>query len=219
MSSPASKTDLRRARGGETRRQILTAAREALAANGTAGTTTRAIADRAGVRVSLVHYHFGGKQQLLAAVLDDENERLLERQRALFAGPEPLAQKWRKACAYLLEDLSSGYVRILWELWSQVLADDELAARWRQATAGWRDLLTHVAQEWTSEYDLKLPISPRALATLVGDAFLGAEAEILAGVNEDEAPHHEALTSVISLIEWAENRSPTLTTTIEPRTF
>jgi AcrR family transcriptional regulator len=208
MSSPASKTDLRKARGDETRRQILTAAREALSTNGAAGTTTRAIADRAGVRVSLVHYHFGGKQQLLAAVLDEENERLLERQRTLFARPEPLAEKWRKACAYLLDDLTSGYVRILWELWSEGLADDELAARWRQATAGWRDLLTQVADEWTTAHDVKLPISPRALATLVGDAFLGAEAEILVGVSENEAPHHEALASVAKLIEWAENRSP-----------
>jgi AcrR family transcriptional regulator len=207
MSSPASKTDLRKARGDETRRHILIAAREALAADGAAGTTTRAIADRAGVQLSLVHYHFGGKQQLLAAVLDDENERLLERQRALFEGPEPLAEKWQKACAYLLEDLSSGYVRILWELWSEGLADDELAARWRQATAGWRDLLTQVAEQWTTEHDVKLPISPRALATLVGDAFLGAEAEILAGVGDDEAPHHEALASIATLIEWAEYRS------------
>jgi AcrR family transcriptional regulator len=207
MSSGASKTDLRRARGDETRRQILTAARDALAADGAAGTTTRAIADRAGVRLSLVHYHFGGKQQLLAAVLDEENERLLERQRALFARPEPLAEKWQKACAYLLEDLSSGYVRILWELWAEGLADDELAARWRQATAGWRDLLTQVADQWTIEHDVKLPISPRALATLVGDAFLGAEAEILAGVSEDEAPHHEGLASIANLIEWAESRN------------
>jgi AcrR family transcriptional regulator len=207
MSSGASKTDLRRARGDQTRRQILTAARDALAADGAVGTTTRAIADRAGVRLSLVHYHFGGKQQLLAAVLDEENERLLERQRALFAQPEPLAEKWQKACAYLLEDLSSGYVRILWELWAEGLADDELAARWRRATAGWRDLLTQVADQWTIEHDVKLPISPRALATLVGDAFLGAEAEILAGVSEDEAPHHEGLASIANLIEWAESRN------------
>ena len=207
MSSPANKIDLRRARGDETRRQILTAARQALAANGAAGTTTRTIADRAGVRVSLVHYHFGGKQQLLAAVLDDENERLLERQRALFLGPEPLSEKWLKACAYLQDDLGSGYVRILWELWAEGLADEELAARWRQALSGWRELLTQVADAWMTEHRLELPISPSALTTLVGDAFLGAEAEILAGVDEAEAQHHEALASIARLIEWAENRN------------
>jgi AcrR family transcriptional regulator len=206
MSSPVRK-DLRRARGDDTRLQILAAARDALAEDGAAGTTTRAIAERAGVKLSLVHYHFGGKQQLLAAVLDLENERLLERQRQLFAGPEPLAEKWRKACAYLREDLGSGYVRILWELWAAGLGDPALAARWRAAIAGWRELLERVTAEWTAEHDLDLPISPRALATLVANAFQGAEAESLAGFGEHEAPHHEALESVAALIEWVERRS------------
>jgi AcrR family transcriptional regulator len=207
MSSAPEKLDLRRARGDDTRALILDAARDALARDGYTKTTTRAIAERAGVQLSLVHYHFRTKQQLLAAVLARENERLLERQRALYAAPEPLATKWRTACAYLREDLRTGYVRILWELWAVGLADEELAARWREALAGWRDLLTEVATEWEQEHGLDLPISPRALATLVGNAFLGAEAEILAGVTEDEAPHLEALESCARLIEWAEARN------------
>jgi AcrR family transcriptional regulator len=204
VSSATDKPDLRRARGDDTRQQILAAARAALAENGAAGTTTRSIADRAGVQLSLVHYHFGGKQQLLAAVLDRENEVLLERQRALYDSPGTLADKWRAACVYLREDLSSGYVRIGWELWAAGLADPDLAERWREALSGWRELLTRVAAEWTAEHGVELPISPRALATLVGDAFLGAEAEILAGVTEDEGPHYEALESIARLIEWAE---------------
>src|SRR5919204_6248783 len=138
MSSPAKKVDLRKARGDDTKGQILDAARDALASAGYARTTTRAIADRAGVPLSLVHYHFGGKQQLLVAVLTRENERLLERQRTMFAGPEPLAEKWRIACDYLSADLRSGYVRILWELWAVGLADETLAASWRNAIDGWR---------------------------------------------------------------------------------
>lgn len=207
MSSAPEKLDLRRARGDDTRALILDAARDALAQDGYTKTTTRAIAERAGVQLSLVHYHFRTKQQLLAAVLARENERLLERQRALYATPEPLAAKWRTACAYLGEDVRTGYVRILWELWAVGLADDELAARWREALAGWRDLLTEVAERWDAEHGIDLPISPRALATLVGNAFLGAEAEILAGVNEEDAPHLEALESVAQLIEWAERRN------------
>lgn len=207
MSSAARKVDLRKVRGEDTRAQILEAARDVLAEHGYANTSTRAIAERARVRLSLVHYHFGGKQQLLAAVLDRENERLLARQRDLFAAPVPLADKWRTACAYLHEDLRSGYVRILWELWAVGLAEPELAARWREAMAGWRELLTTVATEWAAERELELPISPRALATLVANAFQGAEIEILAGVPEDEAPHLEALEGCVALIEWAEGRA------------
>ena len=206
MSSPPEKVDRRRARGADTREQILDAARDVLVGHGFAATTTRAIAEAADVRPSLVHYHFGGKQQLLAAVLDRENERLLARQHDLFAGSQPLAEKYLTSCAYLSEDLRSGYVRILWELWAVGLADDALRAHWRDAIAGWRDLLTLVAAAWVEQHDIELPISPRALATLVGDAFLGAEAEILAGVSEDEAPHLEALGAVAGLIEWAERR-------------
>lgn len=204
--SSAPRTDLRRVRGEDTRGLILDAACDALSTQGYALTSTRSIAERAGVRLSLVHYHFGGKQQLLAAVLDRENERLLARQRALFAGPEPLAEKWLTACAYLREDLRSGYVRILWELWAVGLSDPGLAARWRAAMAGWRDLLTEVTEAWSDERGVELPISPRALATLVANAFLGAETEMLAGVSESDAPHLEALESCAALIEWAEAR-------------
>jgi AcrR family transcriptional regulator len=207
MSSPAKRIDQRKARGDGTKEQILDAARDALAATGYAQTTTRAIADGAGVPLSLVHYHFGAKQRLLAAVLARENERLLERQRGMFAGPEPLAEKWRIACEYLNEDLRSGYVRILWELWAVGLSDEALAKSWREAIDGWRTLLTDVASEWLDENELQIPISPRALATLVANAFQGAETEILAGFGEDVAPHLEGLESIADVIEWAERRS------------
>ena len=207
MSSPVEKPDLRVARGEATREQILEAAGEVLRAEGGAATTTRAVAQRAGVQLSLVHYHFGSRGGLLAALLERENARLLPRQRALYASPEPLADKWRTACAYLRDDLRSGYVRVLWELWAAGLADEELARRWRDAMAGWRTLLEQVAAGWAAEHELKLPLSPRALATLVANAFQGAEVEILAGVSEEEAPHLEALEACASLIEWFEKAS------------
>jgi len=44
-------------------------------------------------------------------------------------------------------------------------------------------------------------MSPRALATVVANAFQGAEVELLAGVTEEEAPHFEAFEVVARLIE------------------
>ena len=204
MSTPAEKLDQRIARGDATRAQILAAAREALSESGYPGTTMRSVAERAGVQLSLVHYHFGSKRGLLAAVLEDENERLLERQRTLFGGTGPLAEKWRTACGYLREDLRSGYVRILWELWAAGLADEEIARRWRDAMAGWRTLIAGTIVAGTAALGVELPLSPHALATLVVNVFEGAEVEVLAGVAEIDAPHVEALEGLGDLIERLE---------------
>jgi AcrR family transcriptional regulator len=200
----SSHVDRRAVRGLQTRLKILDAAREMLVARGAGGTSTRSVAEEAGVPLSLVHYHFGGMPALLVAVLERQNEELLERQRALYAAPGPLADKWRTACEFLDEDIRSGYVRVLWELWAAGLADETLAACWRDATAGWRDLLTTVFEDWGETIEGELPLSPRALATLAANVFQGVEIELLAGVTPEEAPHREVLDALGVLIERAE---------------
>jgi AcrR family transcriptional regulator len=207
MSSQSEpKVDLRTVRGDATRLRILDAARNTLVEHGYGGTSTRVVAERADTPLSLVHYHFGGKKQLLVAVLERENEQLLERQVRLYAEPGPLAEKWRTACAFLDEDLRSGYVRVLWELWAAGLGDPDLATRWRVAMAGWRDLLESVFANWATEYEIELPLPARVLASLVANVFQGIEIELLAGVTEKEAPHRETLQALGALIEQAETR-------------
>ncbi|MHB8692032.1 MAG: TetR/AcrR family transcriptional regulator [Solirubrobacteraceae bacterium] len=194
-------TDGRAIRGEATRERVLLAARDVLLERGFAQTSTRAVADRADVRLSLVHYHFGGKQQLLIEVLERENALLLDRQRELYAKPGPLADKWRTACEFLDEDIRSGYVRVLWELWGAGLADEQLATHWRAAMGGWRELLETVAAEWLATIDVEPPLSAKGLATLVTNVFQGIEIELLAGVTEDEAAHREVLDALGAVIE------------------
>jgi AcrR family transcriptional regulator len=158
------------------------------------------VAERASVQLSLVHYHFRSKQRLLIDVLEHENEQLLARQRELYAVPGPLADKWRTACAFLDEDLPSGYVRVLWELWAAGLADATLAASWRAAMGGWRALLESVATEWIASLDVQPPLSAKGLATLITNVFQGVEVELLAGVTEEEASHREVLDALGALI-------------------
>jgi AcrR family transcriptional regulator len=198
----SSETDGRSARGHATRQRIVEAARDVLVAHGHGGASTRAVAEAAGVHLSQVHYHFGGRQGLLVEVLRQENEALLARQRELYAAPGPLAEKWRIASDLLDRDLESGYVRVLWELWAAGLTDTELAAGWRSAMKGWRDLLESVFATWAAELDIELPLRPRALATLMANLFEGIEIELLAGV---EAPHREVLDAIGELIARAES--------------
>jgi AcrR family transcriptional regulator len=58
-----------------TRRQILTAARACFSAQGYAATTTRMIADAAGVAPAAVYHHFGRKPDLMIAVHEDVSGR------------------------------------------------------------------------------------------------------------------------------------------------
>ncbi len=55
----------------ETRREILRAAEESFAAAGFSGATTRQVAAKAGVNVATLHYHFGTKEGLYRAVLEE----------------------------------------------------------------------------------------------------------------------------------------------------
>lgn len=205
-ASPAPSGDLRVAQGRSTRALLLTAAADLLREEGYAATSTRAVAERAGTRLSLVHYHFGSKRGLLLAVLEDLTARLLQRQQAMFGDDRPFAEQWRTACDYLREDIRSGYVRILWELWAAGLADPELAERWRATQRAWRQLIEARLERLQTERDVELPMRPRALTALIGNLFEGAEVEILAGVPEDETPHLEALEACAALIARAERR-------------
>lgn len=196
--------DQRLVRGRETREQLVRAAIEVLDEGGYGAMSMRAVAQRAGVRLSLVQYHFGSKSGLTEAVLDHLTEGLLERQQAMWEDGRPFADQWRTACDYLGRDIRSGYVRTLWEIWAAGLADEDLARRWRETQRGWRELIVERLERWRDEKGVQLPMPPRALAALVGNVFEGAETEILAGVEPDEAPHLEALRAIGDMIERAE---------------
>ena len=83
-ATPKSPGDQRLARGRETREQLLSAAAAVLGEDGYSAMSMRAVAGRAGVRLSLVHYHFGSKAGLMEAVLAHLTEGLLERQQAMW---------------------------------------------------------------------------------------------------------------------------------------
>lgn len=59
-----------------TKVKILAATDHLFGVLGFDATTTRDIAERSGVNKALIHYHFGSKDELLAALLDDYYDRL-----------------------------------------------------------------------------------------------------------------------------------------------
>lgn len=189
---------------GETARGILEAAKASLLDVGYANLSTRSIADKAGVPLSQIHYHFGSKQKLILAVLDRENERLLDRQERMYSSDMPLWKQWEQACDYLDDDLASGYVRVLMEMVAAGWSDSEVGeAVWKQL-GGWYELLANVAERAANELGGLGPFTPSEVAALAGLPFVGAEATILLGVTEKDMPARSALRKVGEIIRTME---------------
>jgi AcrR family transcriptional regulator len=177
-----------------TKAGVLAAAKAALIETGYAQLSTRGIAEMAEVPLSQIHYHFGSKKKLVLAVLEEENRRLLERQAEMYGTGTPLWQQWEQACDFLDHDLDSGYVRVLQEMMAAGWSDPEIAEAVRTYLKGWFDLLREVAATAVGRLGDVEMLQPADVASLVGAAFLGAEAMILLGF-EDE-PTRRALRSV-----------------------
>ncbi|GGR39491.1 AcrR family transcriptional regulator [Nocardioides luteus] len=73
------------------RDQILAAAAELFVSRGYAGTTTREIADGAGLRQASIYYHFGSKEEILAALLERSVQARVEQAGKIEAGMDSVA--------------------------------------------------------------------------------------------------------------------------------
>jgi AcrR family transcriptional regulator len=161
--------------------RIIEAARACLLADGYAALSTRRVAERAGVPLSQIHYHFGGKQGVILALLDHENQRLVERQVRMYGAGTPLWKRYEQACDFLDDDLASGYVRVLQEMIAAGWSDPQVAARVSAMLQAWFAVLGQVAAEAEERFGPLGPMRPADVAGLIGLSFLGGETLILLG--------------------------------------
>lgn len=180
----------------ETRNDILIAAKAALMEVGYAGLSTRKVAEVADVPLSQIHYHFGSRHNLVLALLEWENERLIDRQAGMFRSDMPVWKQWEQACDYLEDDLSSGYVRLLQEMTAAGWSDGDVARAVRKILAAWFDLLTDTAAQAEQRFGNLGPFTAFEIAVLAGVAFLGAEELILLGFSEKDLPARAALRRI-----------------------
>jgi AcrR family transcriptional regulator len=172
----------------ETEAAFLDAAERLLVDVGHAGVTTRGLAEEAGANHGLVHYYFGSMENLLARVLERFTERLIARQRAMYAAEVPFIEKWRTAMRYLEADRE--YQKVWSEL--QVLAWNrpELRDRVADVNAEWRAVLTEAFAEPRERYAIEMPLD--ALVSLVITFNEGMIQERLSGIETGHA----------ALLEW-----------------
>lgn len=168
---------------------LLDAAERLLVDVGHAGITTRRLAEEAGVNNGLVHYYFGSNENLLVRTLERFTERLIERQRELYAADMPFIEKWRTAMRYLVSD-DVTYEKVWLELQALAWNRPELRERLAGVDAEWRAVLTEAFEQPRRELGIDMPLE--ALVSLVMTFNIGVAVERLGGI---ETGHDE-------LLEW-----------------
>jgi len=183
LSEPAQKTAARSAAEDA----LLDAAERLLVDVGYARITTRRLAEAAGVNHGLVHYYFGSNENLLVRTLERFTERMVERQRELYAAEVPFVEKWRTAMHYLVsEDVT--YEKVWLELQALAWNDPALRARLGRVNDEWRAVLTEAFAQPHQELGIEMPLV--ALVSLVMTFNIGMIVERLGGI---EAGHEELL--------------------------
>jgi AcrR family transcriptional regulator len=184
----------------QTEEAFLDAAERLLVSVGHAGITTRALAQEAGANHGLVHYYFGSMENLLARVLERFTERLIARQRTMYAAPDvPFIDKWRTAMRDL--DTDREYEKVWYELQALAWNRPELRERVAQVDAEWRAVLSEALAEPRERYGIDMPLE--ALVSLVITFNEGIILERLSGVETGQA---ELLDWIDRWIEEKEGR-------------
>jgi AcrR family transcriptional regulator len=178
---------------------LLDAAERLLIERGHAGTTTRALATEAGVNNGLVHYYFGSMEEVFVQVLERFTDRLIKRQREMYAADATFIEKWETAWAYQDEDLDSGYSKIWLELQALAWNHPDLRERVARVDAEWRGVLTEAFTRALADYGVADRFPPAALVPLVMTFAQGLALERLSGITKG----HQALLDWIHT--WLED--------------
>ena len=191
----------------ETEEAFLDAAERLLIEVGYAGISTRRLADEASANHGLVHYYFGSMENLFVRVLERYTERLITRQRAMYASNVPFIEKWRTAMCYMEEDIASGYPKVWLELQALGWNRPDIRDRVAGVSAEWRAVLSESFARALDEYGLERDGFPlEAWVTLVYTFSLGIEADRLSGV---VTGHRELLGAIdrwLQTLEEAKGR-------------
>ena len=176
----------------QTEEAFLDAAERLLVSVGHAGITTRALAEEAGANHGLVHYYFGSMENLLARVLERFTERMIARQREMYAAPGvPFIEKWRTAMRYL--DVDREYQKVWFELQALAWNRPELRERVAYVNGEWRAVLSEAFAEPRERYGIPMPLD--ALVSLVITFNEGIIFERLSGIETGQA----------DLLQWIDN--------------
>jgi len=126
-------------RTAETRAKIIAAVVDSIAEVGYQATTAAEITRRSGVTWGAVQHHFGGKDGMLTAVLEDSFNRFAERIEAIPIEDTSLEERTRLFVEHAWEHFSSRHYRATFEILLCYMRREHAAA---DDGASWQDRMT-----------------------------------------------------------------------------
>ena len=161
-------------RSSGTRTKLVDAAIETLKAEGFAGSSARAIAERAGLNQGLIFYHFGSVASLLLAALDSVSARRMEQYGAAVDRVGSPTELVDVATTIFREDLDAGYVAVLVEMIAGASSTPGLGAEVSARLGPWFAFAEHaVTATLGSPLDSVVP--PADMAYGIVALYLGLE--------------------------------------------
>jgi AcrR family transcriptional regulator len=177
-----------------TRQVILAAARELFAAHGVDGVSVRQIAAGAGVNHALVHRYFGTKDEMVAAILFAEGERM-----GRLAPPDGDERTSLEALRRVLTlALTEGRTSLLLMLRAEI---DGLAPERLLETAPMRPLV--MLRAWLAANTSPGSVDVEALTMVVGAATMGlvsCRPMLAAGAGAEQVEDDEQLRRCVDVL-------------------
>ncbi len=177
-------------RTAETRARIIDAVVDSVATVGFQRATATEIAVRAGVTWGAVQHHFGGKDAMLVAVLEESFRRFAERIEGVSRRDRPLAERVAHFVERAWEHFSSRYYRAAFEILLNYLGREDVhGGAWRGQMAGawdgvWRPIfwdtrLPRVRDGMLQRYTISVLSGLASTAMLQGPAHAAPSRELV----------------------------------------
>lgn len=173
----------------ERRAAIIDAAAQALARDGITETTTRKIAAAAGVNQAMIGYYFGGKDELLYAVLQEMMRRTAE----IASASMPTAVGFAEALAQAVEAFwrhveESPELQVMqYELTLYALRRPQSAWLARSQYEGYCAIVARLIAEASAAHDESLAETPEALARFLVGGLDGMILQFISDQNSQRA--------------------------------
>lgn len=204
IDEAAAHTDGRLVRGERTRRAVVQAACAKATVDGLDGISLAALATELGVSKSGVFAHFGSKQELQLATIDEARQRFVREVIAPAASaPSPLARLWRM-CLLRLRHMRSAYPGGCFFGTANAAYDarggavhDRLAAERR----AWLDALDGAARDAVAARQLTTGTDARVLARQLDALAVTASSD--ATMFGDEAVFEQAARTSLAILRGA----------------